>query len=100
MNTFFTKLAGVTFDGRQQVIRCLVPGQQLRFVREPNNPYDSNAINVMTMSGLSVGFIAKDKNSQLAYDLDHGKRFNVKVASISGGGFDCSYGVNIQVDCL
>jgi single-stranded-DNA-specific exonuclease len=98
MKTFFTKLVGVTFEGRQRIIRSLTIGQELYFRREPNNPYDSNCVNVVTSGGLSVGYIAKDKNSQLAADLDAGKRYVVHVSSITGGGFDCAYGVNIQVD--
>jgi single-stranded-DNA-specific exonuclease len=98
MTSFFTKLAGVTFEGRQSVIRTLQEGQVLYFVREPDNPYDANAINVKTADGRSVGFIAKDKNSSLAYDLDHGKQYDVHVSGITGGGFDCAYGVNIKVE--
>jgi single-stranded-DNA-specific exonuclease len=100
MNSFFTKLAGVTFEGRQNVIRTLTVGQTLYFVREPDNKYDQNAINVKTEDGRSVGFIAKDKNFQLAYDLDHGKKFGVVVAGVTGGGFDCAYGVNVKVEAL
>ena len=41
---FHTKLAGVTFEGRQDVARrASPPGTPLRLVRQPDNPHDANA---------------------------------------------------------
>jgi single-stranded-DNA-specific exonuclease len=97
MSSYFTKLVGVTFEGRQLVIRNLRVGQVLYFVREPNNPFDSYAVNVKTADGQSVGFISKDYNQELARQLDSGMRFSVHVSSITGGDVGMSYGVNIEV---
>jgi hypothetical protein len=45
--SFFTKVAGVTHEDRQDMVaRCRV-GERLMLVREPNNPVSSGAIKVM-----------------------------------------------------
>jgi len=41
--SFYTKVAGVTFEGRQAVVQKVRPGQRLRLVREPANPHDPSA---------------------------------------------------------
>ena len=41
--SFHTKLAGVTFEGRQELLESLEPGTPLRLERQPDNPHDYNA---------------------------------------------------------
>jgi hypothetical protein len=43
-----TNIVGVTFEDRQKVINRLMVGDDVFLEREPNNPYDSNAIKVLT----------------------------------------------------
>lgn len=79
--------------------------EQLRFRREPENEYDSNAVAVDALvmhvapepEWLPIGYIAKDKNSELAKLLTEGKYASIKVASITGGGSK-SYGVNVYIE--
>ncbi|WIA32943.1 hypothetical protein OEZ86_006109 [Tetradesmus obliquus] len=52
------RLRGVTFEGRQDVIRQLLPGQPLLFQQEPSNPADPAAVHVTTLDGASVGYVA------------------------------------------
>lgn len=40
---FYTKVVGVSFDGRQRLIRQTRVGESLSLVRDPNNQYDRNA---------------------------------------------------------
>ena len=42
--SFHTKLAGVTFEGRQDVLARLASGTPLRLERQPDNQFDANAI--------------------------------------------------------
>ncbi|EIE24710.1 hypothetical protein COCSUDRAFT_53046, partial [Coccomyxa subellipsoidea C-169] len=44
------RIAGVTFDGRQELIAKLQPDQALMLQKDPHNEYDPNAIKVMTLS--------------------------------------------------
>jgi hypothetical protein len=48
---------GVTFGKRQHYIRNLVPGQPLRLVREPNNPFDANAVAIWDTSDHLLGYL-------------------------------------------
>jgi hypothetical protein len=41
-----TSLVGVTFNGRQERIRLLSPGQKLFWRHESENPHDANAMRV------------------------------------------------------
>ena len=50
----------------------LVEGENLNLVRAPDNPFDSNAIEVHTEDGHFIGFIPKNINTDLAAALDAG----------------------------
>ena len=73
MNSFYSKLAGTTFDGRQDIIENLADsgmlnaGQMLAYRREPNNPYDRNAIAVLHPNTMQqLGYIGRDVASTIA----------------------------------
>lgn len=44
-----------------------------------------------------IGYIARDKNGELANILDNGKFASIKIADITGGGKK-SYGVNVAIE--
>lgn len=97
---YHSKLVGVTFEGRQSVIGVLVGTEPLRVRRESDNKYDPNAVAVDVQFGedwAPIGYIAKDKNSDIAATLDAGGGVNISIASITGGG-DKSYGVNVEIE--
>jgi hypothetical protein len=52
-----TRLAGVTFNGRQAVIARLYAGEEILLKREPFNSYDHNAISVERQNGEQIGYI-------------------------------------------
>lgn len=95
---FYMKLAGVTFEGRQRVLAGLREGQELVFVPDPTNPYDSHAVKVMTTSGVQVGFVPRERNSAIFNNLIHRNgTYIVYVSAVTGGGFNSVYGCNIRV---
>lgn len=57
----------------------LQPGDQLRLVREPNNPYDGDAVRVETLGRVQLGFIPRFCNGYLAMLLDMGIRIEAQV---------------------
>ena len=63
-------VVGVTFDNRQDVVRQLSEGERLWLVRQPDNPYDHNAIQVQRENGEAIGFLARGLASSLAPYLD------------------------------
>lgn len=98
---FNTKVVGVTFEGRQAVVRTLAPGDGLELRREPGNPVDPHAIRVLTGSGQQVGYLSARIAARLAPSMDSGARYAGTVSQITGGpaagGTERSYGVNIVV---
>lgn len=108
--SYHSKLVGVSFEGRQETISQMDGSEQLRFRREPENEYDSNAIAVDALTvvqgtstedvhkkWLPIGYIAKDKNSELASVLDEGKEASIEISEITGGG-DKNIGVNVYIE--
>lgn len=94
-----SKLVGVTFEGRQAVISTLKGNEPLRVRREADNEYDPNAVAVDVKIGeelLPIGYIAKDKNLEIAKSLDAGIPVEIKLASLTGGNGK-SFGVNIEL---
>jgi len=63
-------VVGVTFDNRQDVVRQLSEGERLWLVRQPDNAYDHNAIQVQRENGEAIGFLARGLASSLAPYID------------------------------
>lgn len=94
-----SKLVGVTFEGRPAVISTLKGNEPLRVRREADNEYDPNAVAVDVKVGeeyLPIGYIAKDKNLEIAKSLDADVPVQIKLASLTGGNGK-SLGVNIEL---
>ena len=99
--TFHMKAVGVTFGDRQREISKLKIGQSLRFVPEPTNPYDVNAVKIETLDGIQVGYVSKDQNKDISYNIRMNKvKYIVKVSNVTGGGFETAYGLNIEVETI
>lgn len=98
---YHTKLAGVTFEGRQVTIATLSGDENVRVRREADNKYDPNAVAVDVMVGqewLPIGYIAKDKNSDVSKALDANNPVAIYISSVTGGGESKSYGVNVHLE--
>ncbi len=90
-----TKLAGVTYDNRQDSISRCHDCDTLELIREPDNPYDSNAIRVMD-AGRTLGYIPAAQAATLAPYMDAGEEIaNCFIDRITGG--DLNLGVNITI---
>jgi single-stranded-DNA-specific exonuclease len=92
---FNTKIVGVTFEGRQDIIAGLQPGAELELVRQPENAFDSNAVAVH-FGRLQLGFMKKAIAARIAPNMDAGERYRAEIKHITGGGTR-SVGVNIWV---
>ncbi|HEV8021396.1 MAG TPA: DEAD/DEAH box helicase, partial [Candidatus Lustribacter sp.] len=92
---FNTKIVGVTFEGRQDLIGGLEPGHELELVRQPENAFDPNAVAVH-FGRLQLGFVRKQIAARIAPNIDAGERYRAEVRHITGGGTR-SVGVNIWV---
>lgn len=96
-DAFHTKVAGVTFEGRQALVQTLLPGQMVVLQREPSNPHDPHAVRVLTESGQQIGYLSARVAARLAPTMDSGARYSAAVSQITGGGTDRSFGVNIYL---
>ena len=70
MRTFHTKVVGVTYNNRQKAIRSLQEGDEIFLVREPSNPYDENAILVVSRKRGDIGHIPRELAAQIAPLMD------------------------------
>jgi single-stranded-DNA-specific exonuclease len=95
--SFHTKLAGVTFEGRQDVLARLAPGSPLRLVRQPDNPHDENACALFDPRGDQVGYLNRRLAAALSRAVDAGVEYDVEVTEVTGGDDGRSLGVNVLV---
>jgi len=92
--SFHTKLAGVTFEGRQDIVSRLNPGAPLRLVRQPDNEHDKNAVAVFDSHGGHVGYLNRRLAAVLAPAIDSGVAYDIEVADVTGGQ-NRSMGLNV-----
>lgn len=99
-HTIYTKVVGVTkLNDNNIQIQIILPtlndGCDLILVREPNNPYDKNAIKVIA-DYQHIGYIRSELAQQLAPLMDQGSAMRAEVKEITGGG-SVNYGCNIAI---
>jgi hypothetical protein len=80
-----TRVAGVTFNGRQEVISRLAICEDILLKREPTNPYDHNAISVERQDGQQIGYINRYLAATLAPFFDvHDKPVPANIQFLTG----------------
>jgi len=93
-----SKVVGVTFEGRQEVVARLHLGEHIQLRREPSNLYDPNAIRVERHNGGQIGYLNRSLASAIAHRFDaHGVPIKGTVINLTGcsfGGY--SLGINIS----
>ena len=99
---FNTKVVGVSFEGRQDSIVGLREGVELELQRQPENPYDSNAIAVR-FGALPLGFLRREIAARIAPNIDNGTRYRASISALTGGGraadgSERNRGINIVVE--
>lgn len=95
---YHSKIVGTTFENRQDILAHLEGDEILRVRREPKNQYDPRAVAVdVDIKGkwYPVGYIAKDKNKDIAEALDAGRDVEIKISEITGGDKGKNLGMNI-----
>lgn len=95
---YHSKIVGTTFENRQDILAHLEGDESLRVRREPENQYDPRAVAVdVNIKGkwYPVGYIAKDKNKDIAEALDAGREVEIKISEVTGGDKGKSLGMNI-----
>ncbi|HEY5901539.1 MAG TPA: HIRAN domain-containing protein, partial [Anaerolineales bacterium] len=74
MKHLIVKVAGVTFEGRQEHLRRLRGHEPVRIVPEPENSYDPNALAVHIalddQTVVHVGYVPRELAAEIAPLLD------------------------------
>lgn len=89
-----TKLAGVTFDNRQNYIKKLSGGERIKFVHEEDCEEDVFAVAVYHKN-TKLGYLRRPINKRIANDLDHNIDYIAYITEITGRDKK-SLGVNIK----
>lgn len=78
--------AQINDDGtpRQRVLAALQPGEPLTLQRQPENPYDRNAVAVLADKHI-IGFIPKTEAALVAGLLDAGEPYRSQLHELTGG---------------
>ena len=98
--TFRLNVAGVTYsnnDGssRKAILnRCSV-GENLKLLREPNNPYDKNAVAVTRHNGEQLGYLPREAAKQVSQLLDNGCSHRVEIVDFGWDWVTCTIDVSI-----
>jgi hypothetical protein len=74
-------LAGFRHYDGGEVLRDLKPGDRLELVREPDNPYDPNAVRV-EWRGVKLGYVPRRDNAAVARQMDHGATLEARLAGL------------------
>lgn len=102
LTQFFSKIAGVSYpntDGssRQAALRGCGAGERLRLVREPDNPYDDEAVAVFRATGEQLGYVTERANNEVSVWLDDGVRVEAFLTYLTGGGPGQDLGANLLI---
>jgi hypothetical protein len=71
-------LAGFRYHEAPRLFERLRSGEPLELAREPDNPYDSNAVRV-DWRGHKLGYVPRTHNAALAWAMDRGEALDARV---------------------
>ncbi len=66
----YTRVVGVTYNGRQAAIARLSIGEELLLKREPDNQFDHNAILVENLDSQQIGYLDRRLAATIAPFFD------------------------------
>lgn len=81
------RVAGINKQGlsgkhRQKVIKTLKPGVPIYLVRQPDNPYDADAVALFTAGGEDIGYLPREFAAEIAGRLDKGSPVTAQVKAV------------------
>lgn len=74
-------LAGFRHYDGVDAWRDMKAGDRLQLVREPDNPYDANAVRV-EWRGIKLGYVPRRDNAAVARQMDRGTFLEARVATL------------------
>lgn len=96
-----SKIAGVTMKNDnnqniQELLSMFKPNDKLTFIREPNNPYDKNAIKLYA-NNTHIGYVKGELAKTVAPIIDNGGSVHGYITEITGGKDGKDYGCNYKI---
>ena len=93
------RVAGVTFEGRQDHLAEMGPRTGVKLERDRRNPYDFNAVKVLARldsDWVHVGFIPSTMSKLVSKSIDNGVQLSAAVHRLSGGMVDAQTGNSLN----
>ena len=75
-------LAGFRYHAAAEVWHELRIGDPLELRREPDNPYDANAVSV-SWRGRKLGYLPRRENAATSWGLDRGQRLSARISRLA-----------------
>lgn len=88
-NDFSLPICGERFDNddgssRQDELRQCRPGELVELLREPDNPHDPLAVAVLTMRGVKVGYLNRERAGWIGSKIDRGYDVRAIIERVKG----------------
>lgn len=77
-----THVAGLAYHQAAKAVADLQAGTPLTLRREPGNPHDALAIEVLIADGVKLGYVPRNRNPVLARLMDGGERLSAQVVAV------------------
>jgi hypothetical protein len=90
-------LAGYSYYQADRVLNTLNEGTPLVLRREPANPYDRHAVEILTTDGVKLGYIPRVSVRAIARNLDRGIPVRARICQLNRE--DESWR-RIQIECF
>jgi len=91
-----TRVNGEAYYDAVRAVDALSVGDPVQLRREPDNRYDSRAIEVLDAKGRKLGYVARIDNSAAARLIDAGETLRAKIARLDKPSLD----IRIDVEWL
>lgn len=91
-----TRVNGESYYDANLSAPTLATGDRVRLARQPDNPYDREAIEVFDAQRRKLGYVARIDNGAVARMMDAGERFEARVAQIDRSSLD----IRLEIDWL
>lgn len=83
---------------QEELARCK-PGEDVRLVREPENPHDRMAVAVVSCRGIKVGYLKRDRAVWIGSKIDRGYDVRAIVERVKGSHLpDATLGLVMRVN--
>lgn len=84
---------------RQAELALCRPGEEVRLVREPENPHDRMAVAVISCRGIKVGYLKRDRAVWIGSKIDRGYDVRAIVQRVKGAHLpDATLGLVMRVN--